>query len=388
LSEARLIRSGNSPAFLAEGTPLRRLPRWPQQTRPKEFMDRFEDRALVYDCFWHAGGEHILLVGPPPMNLQPVLREAKYLALPSQTPLRPVYHASLSTMITELSGVPAGTTGVRLTLCGQVFNMPVQPNHSADLAGRRVLFTMSKDNDLEWIAEWARWHARIHGADGIVFFDNGSTRYGADEIEQTLLGVTGIEKVAVQSWPYTYGMTDPALSLNPFYILFLQVSSMSVALRRYAAQARGLLNCDIDELASTPPGTTIFDLCKDSSHGLVVMRGRFIEPEADAEAPETGRTHRHYCRYHADPKQAVSRPNKWVIDPTRPWVKKLSVRPYMHWIEGRPWFSKSTPEGVFYRHFRGISTNWKHERTAPRHQTQDDLIQDAEFAQLVARHAF
>lgn len=388
MSEPQLIRSGNSPAFLAEDAPLRRLPRRPQQKRPKEFMDRFEGRALVYDCFWHVAGDHILLVGPPPMNLLPALRAASYVALPSGVHLHPRFHASLSTMITELSGAPAGTTTVRMTVEEQVFDLLVQPNHAADFAGRRVLFTMSKDNDLGWIAEWARWHSKMHGADAIVFFDNDSSRYSTREIEKTLLGVDGIAKVAVQNWPHTYGMTDPALSLNPFYILFLQVSSMSVALRRYAGQADGLLNCDIDELASTPPGTTIFDICRGSSHGLVVMRGRFIEPEVDAGAPVEGRTHRHYSRCHADPKQAVSRPNKWVIDPTRPWVSKLSVKPYMHWIEGRPWFSKSTPEGVFYRHFRGINTNWKHERTEPRHNSHDELIQDTEFAQLVASNAF
>ncbi len=388
MTGTRLIRSGNSPAFLAEDSPLRRLPRWPQQQRPKEFMDRFEGRALVYDCFWHADGGTILLVGPPPMNLKPVLSQAEYVALPSGTRLKPTYHASLSTMITALAGAPAGTTVVRLSLRGQVFNMAVQPNHSAELAGRRVLFTMSKDNELGWIAEWARWHTRMHGADAIVLFDNGSTRYGTEEIEETLLGVNGIDKVAVQSWPHSYGMTDPALSLNPFYILFLQVSSMSVALRRYAAAAYGLLNCDVDELASTPPGTTIFDLCKQSRQGLVVMRGRFMEPQADSGAPAESRTHRHYSSYHADPRQALSRPNKWIIDPTRPWVKKLSVRPYMHWIEGRPWFSKSTSAGVFYRHFRGINTNWKHERTEARHSSHDELVHDAEFAQLVASNAF
>ena len=43
---------------------------------------------------------------------------------------------------------------------------------------------------------------------------------------------------------------------------------------------------------------------------------------------------------------------------------------------------------VFYRHFRGINTNWKHERTEARHSSHDELVQDAEFAELVARHAF
>ena len=388
MSQARLIPSGSSPAFLPEDSPLQRLPRRPQQRRPKEFMDRFESRALVYDCFWHADGETVLLVGPPPMNLEPALRQAEYLAQPSGMRLRPTYHASLSTMITALAGAPAGTTGVRLSLHRQVFDMAVQPNHSAELAGRRVLFTMSKDNELGWIAEWARWHQRLHGTDAIVLFDNGSSRYGTGEIEETLLGVDGIDRVAVLRWPYVYGMTDPALRVNPFYILFLQVSSMSVALRRFGAAAAGLLNCDIDELVSTPPGTTIYELCQRSRRGLVVMRGRFMEAEADPGLSAEQRTHRHYTTYLADPRHAASRPSKWILDPQRSWVRNLAVHPYMHWIEHRPWFSKTTPTGVFYRHFRGINTNWKQLRTQARHASPDELVQDAEFAELVIGDAF
>ena len=387
MSEGRLIRSGHSPAFLPEDGALRRLPRQPQQKRPKEFMERFEARALVYDCFWHADGRRILMVGPPPMNLKPQYAAARFVALPSQTPLRPTYHTSLSTMITELAGPPAGTSVVQLTLDGGGLELPVQPSHAADFAGRRMLFTMSKDNDLAWIAEWARWHARLHGTDAIVLFDNGSSRYGMGEIEATLLGVQGIEKVAVQNWPYRYGMTDPALRVNPFYILFLQVSSMSVALRRFAAQAYGLLNADVDELVATPAGTSIFDLAKRSHHGLIVMRGRYLEAVASG-AGDGPRTHRHFLHSHRDPLQARSGQKKWALDPSRKWLERLSVHPYMHWIEGRPWFSKSAPAGAYYRHFRGINTNWKHERTEPRHGSSSELVQDADFAQLVARNAF
>lgn len=387
MSEARLIRARSSTAFLAEAGSLRRLPRKPELSRPAAFLERFEDRALVYDCFWHADGARILLVGPPPMNLMKEVRQATYLALPSGTPLRARIHPSLSTMITELAGAPEGTAAVRMEVGGQAFELAVGPSHAAELEGRRVLFTMSRDNELGWIAEWARWHRRLHGADAIVFFDNGSTRYGVGEIEETLLGVDGIDRVAVLSWPHRYGMTDPALSVNPFYILFLQVSSMGVALRRFAARAYGLLNCDVDELAGTPEDTTIFEMCKRSRHGLVVMRGRYIEAEADDGAPADGRTHRHYSHYHADPRRALSRPAKWALDPTRAWVRSLSVHPYMHWIEGRPWFSKTRRPDVFYRHFRGINTNWKHDRTGRRHRSDDELFVDSEFVQLMARHA-
>ena len=125
MSEGRLIRSGHSPAFLPEDGALRRLPRQPQQKRPKEFMERFEARALVYDCFWHADGRRILMVGPPPMNLKPQYAAARFVALPSQTPLRPTYHTSLSTMITELAGPPAGTSVVQLT--GGCSSYPCSP---------------------------------------------------------------------------------------------------------------------------------------------------------------------------------------------------------------------------------------------------------------------
>lgn len=325
-------------------------------------MDRFESRALVYDCFWHADGETVLLVGPPPMNLEPALRQAEYLAQPSGMRLRPTYHASLSTMITALTGAPAGTTGVRLCLRGQVFDMAVQPNHSAELAGRRVLFTMSKDNELGWIAEWARWHARLHGADAIVFFDNGSTRYGTSEIEETLLGVAGIEKVAVQSWPGRFGATDHALRINPYWSHFLQISSMSAVLRRFGAEAAGLLNCDVDELAATHSGRPIYDLLAEARHGLVVFTGQWIEAVAT-----TGdhRSHLDFTQRRRDPADARSGPRKWVLDPKRNWVRRLGVHPYWHWVHGRPLFGKTMPADAFYRHFKGINTNWKELRTAP-----------------------
>lgn len=387
MTAQRFIKTEHSTAFLSEDGRLKRLPRDSTRPRASGFFEHYEDRALVYDCFWDAAGKQVLLVGPPPMNLVASVRAASYLALPSRTVLHPRYFPSLSTMITALAGAPADTAEIVMRVEDQEFSLPVRPNHSAELAGRRVLFTMSKDNDLGWIEEWARWHAAMHGADAIVFIDNGSSRYDTREVEATLLGVAGIEKLVVESWPYRYGMTDTAFIVNPFYVLYLQVSAMSVVLRRYGARAYGILNCDIDELAATP-GSSIFDLARQSRHGLVVMRGRYIEPVPVEGAPAEGRRHRHFQHYLADPRKSVSRPNKWALDPTRPWVQSLRVHPYMHWVAGRPLFGKATPPGVFYRHFRGVNTNWKDRRTEPNGLRREDLVHDTEFADLVARNAF
>lgn len=364
MSEARLIRSGSSVAFLAADRPLRRLPRAPRRSRPPEFHARFEDRALWYDCFWHHDGASILLCGPPPMNLIPLLRRAQYLALPSRTPLRPAFHRSLSTMITALDAAPAGTTAVAVTLEGQHFELPVQPSHAADLAGRRLLFTMSRDNDLAWIAEWARWHAALHGTDAIVLFDNGSTRYAPGEIEETLLAVPGIARVAVPSWPHGFGPIDPAVKKDPYWSRFLQIASMSVTLRRFGALAHGLLNSDIDELSATRSGASLYDLARQSRGGLVVYRGTWVEPVAGPRGAGEPLMHRHFQSCSTDSRRSASRQRKWTLDPSRPWVQRLSVHPYWHWIEGRSLFAKSMPEDAHYWHFRGINTNWKEERTA------------------------
>jgi len=351
-------------------------------------LSKFETRCLVYDAFWHVDGRRILLVGPPPLNLWPQLRHARYLALPSRTPLRETYHTSASVMLTELAGAPPGTTAVEMQLAHEKYELPLQQNASPALAGHRVLFTLSKDNELGWIREWAHYHAAIQGVDAVVLFDNGSSRYGTGEIVETLRGVNGIRHAAVMSLPYRYGGTDLAVLSNPYYGLFLQIATMSIALRRYAARAAGLLNCDIDELAATPAGTTVFELARQSQHGLVVTRGQFIE--AVPTVPPNGHvpTHRDYLSRRRDPLTRLSRPRKWVLDPTRSWVADLNVHPYMHWIEGRPWFGKTQPPGTFHWHFRGINTNWKENRTDASHLTSADIEIDERLQAVVSSPAF
>ena len=54
-------------------------------------------------------------------------------------------------------------------------------------------------------------------------------------------------------------------------------------------------------------------------------------------------------------------------------MRRLSVHPYWHWIEGRALFAKSMPKDALYWHFKGINTNWKHDRTkAP----EGELVRD------------
>jgi hypothetical protein len=354
---AATLPVANSYAALAPDSSSGRAPRAPRRQRPPEFHRAFDTKTLFYDCFWHQDGSRILLVGPPPYGID--YTHARFIARPSGTRLKARLYSSLSVMLTELTGAPADTTAIDAGIAGVDVSLPVQPNACDVLAGSRLVFSINKNNDLVWIREWAEFHARVHGTDAVILVDNGSTRYTAEDVRATLAAVPGIRHVGVPHWPYSFGPKDPAVMKDDHWGRFLQIGSMSMVLRRYGERAYGLLNCDVDELVGTRSGTSIYDLARQSKGGLVVFRGTWIE----ASAP--GTRHRDYTRRLADPEAARSRQRKWALDPSRLWVRKLSVHPYWHWIEGRALFAKSMPPDALYWHFRGINTNWKQNRTAP-----------------------
>lgn len=372
---ATILSAGSSPAYLSRAT---RRPRFALRRRPPSFHEAFEDRALFYDCFRHHDGRRVLLVGPPPVNLdyRSIMFEA------GGTRLQARFHTSLSVTLTELGGVPPDADELNVAFEDDFFVLPIQPSYCADLEGRRLIFTMNRDNDLAWIREWAQWHAHHHSADAVVLFDNGSTAYTTGDIAATLAAVPGIRFVAVHGWPHKYGPVDPGVLANAYWARFLQIGAMGVALRRYGMRAAGILNCDIDELALTHSGTSIFDLARASPGGLVVFRGTWVEAQPEPDSPPRP-PHRHYRRVHAEPKVAYSHQRKWALDPTRDWLQDLRIHPYMHWIEGRPRNAKSMPGDAGYFHFLAINTNWKRPLVVtPLEQTRRDPLLDAGFAEL------
>ncbi|MGV3651448.1 MAG: hypothetical protein ACO1OK_08490 [Devosia sp.] len=359
---ALVVDAAPSALLLPADLELRRRPRLARRARPPAFLEAFEARALYYDIFWHADGRRVLLIGPPPVNLKGVYRSARFRALPSGRQLKARRYPSLSVMTTALMDVPADTTAIAVSIGGIEMEAPLGPNLSSAFAGRRVLFTMNKDNDLAWIRFWAAHHAAQHGTDAVVVFDNASGRYAPRDIIATLCDVPGVQVVSVPSWPWVFGRTDPAVSVDPYWAHFLQIASMGVLLRRFGAMAEAILNCDIDELAHAPDGASLYALARGTSHGLLAMKGQWVEP-----VPEQGispRDHADFPFRLRDEKARYCRAGKWAIEPSRPWLQRLGVHPYWHWIEGRPLLAKRYAGGAFFWHFRGINTGWKEDRQA------------------------
>jgi hypothetical protein len=363
-----------SPIALPANAETTRRPRRSQQARTQKFSDAFDAHQLFYDVFWHADGKRILAIGPAPYNLKPSIRDARWTALPLGTELHAKTRISLSTMTVELTNVPPETHAVQFEMGALRWTVPVQPNLGHQANDARVLFTMSKNNDLNWIRYWADWHVRLHGTDTVYLFDNGSDAYGVNDVERTLAGVEGLKSFSVISFPHKFGGTDPGVKINPYWAHFAQISSMGIVLRRLAPMARGILNCDIDELAHAPSGQSLYDVVETTREGLLILPGRWVE--TNKPAPDPAQAHGGFQYIHRDPKTSDSSPVKWIIDPRRKWVSNLGVHPYWHWIHGRPLFGKSFIKDAFFWHFRGINTGWKLKDRSSERYDLDDLESD------------
>ncbi|RDE08066.1 hypothetical protein [Pelagibacterium lacus] len=370
---------GGEPMRLGDSSPLRRMPRAPGRPRPEAFGASFEDDILVYDAFWDAKGETILLVCPHPHNLRRLFRRARFTSEPDGRALRAKTFTTQSVMVVALHGADPGAREIAMDLDGQRRSMTIGDNLSAALAGASVLFTMNKDNRLEWIADWVDYHVHHHGIDTVIVFDNGSQRYRPADLLATISNRPGIRHALVLDWPFRYGAFDPAVRLNPYWAHFLQNAAMNVVLRRLAARARGILNLDVDELAESRRPGSILDALDATSHGLIVMKGRWIEAATDGADLATIR-HRDFSVRPSDPDRQVCGAQKWAIDPRRAWFNHPRVQPHVHWIANRPLRAKATHEDWYYWHLKGINTNWKLDRARsqaidPRTMEKDEVLE-------------
>ena len=83
--------------------------------------------------------------------------------------------------------------------------LAAQPNLCELFRGKRVMVTMSKDNDLAWIRDWVEFHTRNHGCDAVLLYDNGSTQYEAAKLQEIVAAIPGVDAALVVTWPFSYG---------------------------------------------------------------------------------------------------------------------------------------------------------------------------------------
>ncbi|UXN71065.1 glycosyltransferase family 92 protein [Devosia neptuniae] len=352
--------AASSPVLLSEAGSLRRLPLGPELERPQSFYDRFDDWAVFYDVFRDHRGKHVYLLGPMALNLKPYIDELVVEGVQSGIQVRPkVYHGVQAIILR--AKLPEADTHLRLSIGDQQFELAIQPNQSQALAGDRAIFTINKDNDLQWIADWARFYVREHGATAVVVYDNGSTEYGLDDIRRTLSAVEGLKKFLVIPWPYRYGSMGDVYTKHKFgghWPQFAQPTLFVQFFRKYAMQARSILNVDVDELVMSPFRKSVFKAVERSPFGLLRFNRVWVLNAREEDGPPR---HRHFV-IRKKGVAARDRGKKWALTPGRAFFASWRAQPWTHQVKG--WLNLSGSSDRFYGyHFIGISHSWYWDRT-------------------------
>ena len=358
-----------SPLHLRPDGVLRRDPPRPLSLRPETYEREFDYLTVFYDSFRSADGQFTVFLGPPLSNLeQPVLPglvsafEILVAGAATFRRLRLVDELWLRTD-RESAVIPHGVF--------EETGLAVQPNLSHVFRDKKVLLTMSKDNELVWIKDWVYFHVAHHGTNAVLIYDNASTKYAQSELERAVASVSGIETSLVIDWPFKYG---PQGDTGQADVLawdsnFSQWASLEHARYRLLASAHSVIWGDIDELVVTRNGASLHELAAASSTGYLRYGGHWIENAAIVSGPE--RRHADFVyRLESSPAQS-----KWTAVPKRCPMK---AQWRIHKISGvAPDALRS--ESAALRHFKAINTNWHLPRFRPEAPIEGKHVVDEEL---------
>ena len=341
--------------------PIRNPPR-PLSLRHEDYEDNFDFTTIFYDCFWDYTGEAIILIGPPLANLETEL-DLAIIACPSMVECKVILRrVFLGCHV--VAKPPIGTTGLIIrTGSSEAFIAP-QPNLCYLFRNHRTIMTLSRNNELVWIRDWVQFNRNYHGCNGVLIYDNNSDRYCINDIYEYLQPFGDVMQIVVLAWPFKYGVSDWRLPVS--YGLadsqYCQAGMLEHARHRFLTHAGSVLNTDIDELVITEGGSSIFELVENSTTGLLVLDGVWVEnyPPGRKGASTKPPRHRNFaCVSTAD---QVGCETKWAVVPSR---VPHAAQWHVHRIFGIA--PSESRQVAATRHFKAINTDW----TVDRNRSQD-----------------
>lgn len=359
---------------LAKNSPFSRTPPRPVEQRQADYKEKFDARTLFYDVF--RVDSRIAFVGPPLLNLAAVLTASDFHVGEYSVPV-PHFADLDRTQNSWLNTAPESRTLSVSLPDGVKRTVEVGSDLSDLFANRHVLLTKSKDNDLEWIRDWAAYYVAEHGVDAVLLYDNNSTTYDPEEVLDVLQAVSGLEVAMVVDWAFPFGPQGgnwEGLANAPWDSDFCEYGILQHARLRFLRSAAGVINTDIDELL-VAEGGTVFDVL-DSSAPVIRYRGSWIEAVPVSGAVHSPPRFSDYG-YVSDERQPTT--PKWSIDPRR---AVDAVQWKTHSVAG---VQVSETQRVGQRHFMGITSNWKWDRGSTVAYNSSVHRVDAKLVQAMSR---
>lgn len=351
-----------------------REPTRPIEWRIDGFDEKFDTDTLFFDVFFTEQPDQILLLGPPFANLLPLIEAAVVRALPSNT--RCMFRIRTMDRHSQMwIKVPLGTREIVLESDLGCIKLRPSANLSKLFAGKRVLVTLSKNNRFEWIQDWVKYNRDIHDANAVLFYDNQSTAYYAEELLGALETISGIDQICIVRWPFKYGPLGIGF-LHHWDSNFCQHGSLEHARWMFLQQARSVLNTDVDELVVSSNGQSVFKAAEKAWTGMVAFHGVWVygfageTAQKKADSPIRVTAFDHYRKPTSSrhlgvfpmtdrfPAPGGMLNTKWAISPRKcPARAQWAVHAVYGWRGAYTWMS--TNRRFCYRHYREINDNWR-----------------------------
>jgi hypothetical protein len=327
-----------------------RRPTRPVFARHMTFEGHFDYFTLFYDLFEEPGRQTILAIGPPlPSDVDPI-RDVKFVCASSGQHCYAAYVSPPTRWSTGFFRITprSATSALAISFQGQQVIRPVQPNLSRLFAGRRVLIAKNKDNPLEWIVDWARYHAVHLGIDGILLYDNNSRRYSAADLRQALSLVPGLAVSVIMEWPFPYAL--PGVALWPTADgRWSDSGFLEISRRRFLSDASFVVHLDVDELFVQRSSRGVEDLIRNNDAAW------FQVPSQDVIAyPHPGSDLPRHRDFHWTRRTTSMMRAKYFAVPAR---CPDDARWWIHLIQGAPSVSVD-PMEFRVAHFRHLTTGW------------------------------
>jgi hypothetical protein len=335
--------------------------------RDPGFDEAFDDDTLFFDGFYDRSLDKIVIVGPALFNLASSLKLTHVRARPSGESCR-FQVREFDRHVRVVVDAPAGTHALAFTGPLGAFELILQVSMAEPFAGTHMLATMSRNNDIVWIMDWVRYHRDRHGADAVLIYDNKTTNYDSSTMLEALRCVGGLKAAMVVNWPFKYG---PQGTLEGFWDSdFCQYGMLEHARWRFAPEAAGVMNADIDELLVSSGREGVFDALARSRFGIVRYPGRWVVGVEGDPQVEPARVRRHLDYHIALKPDYIYRfglmrrdrlrcSPKWTVAPRRcPVTAQWKTHTITGWVNGRV-----LSPGFLFRHFREIGDSWKYDRT-------------------------
>lgn len=340
--------------YIPSNADIVRIPPRRPEDRQSGYLARFDFHGLFTDIFFD--GDRLIAIGPPYLNLIDSLRESTFYfdgayEVPSEA-VEFVEQNRISRTTIELPTVgDAKLVPHELSVRHPEFvgECSIGRDYFDLFRGKNVLVTMSRDNDLVNIRDWAAVNVAANEIDAVVIFDNRSKIYSKAEILDALDGIPGLDVAAIVDWPHPYGVT--ADRNQNWDSDFGQYTAWEVARRRLLRDANSATIGDVDEIALANDGRALWRHAAETESGVLYYPLRDVLPILEYGKSGGSRSRRH-SDYHFYDEGALGS-TKYTFIPGRLGESNQLL---VHTIKG---VANERPDAAVARHFMGLHRKWR-----------------------------